>query len=101
MSLGRYLLGFAALGFIVGSLSLSAVLVRARLLPAWRGAPARLAESVIGFALLIAVLELLGAGNQHQEIASRFVNGFNDPRDYFDWFMDPEKASRYLAQVAA
>jgi hypothetical protein len=47
------------------------------------------------------VLELLGAGNEHQEIASRFVNGFNDPRDYFDWFMDPEKASQYLAQVAA
>src|SRR4051794_25267583 len=33
------------------------------------------------------VLELLMAGNEHQEIASRFVNGFNDPRDYFEWFM--------------
>jgi hypothetical protein len=47
------------------------------------------------------VLELLGAGNQHQQIAHRFVNGFDDPRDYFEWFMDPEKASRYLAEVAA
>jgi hypothetical protein len=46
------------------------------------------------------VLELLQAGNEHQPIAERFVNGFNDPRDYFDWFMDPEKASRYLGQVA-
>jgi Styrene monooxygenase A putative substrate binding domain/FAD binding domain len=47
------------------------------------------------------VLELLGAGNEHQEIATRFVNGFNDPRDFFEWFMDPEKASAYLQQVAA
>jgi hypothetical protein len=47
------------------------------------------------------VLELLGAGNQHQAIASRFVNGFNDPRDFFEWFMDPDKAKGYLQQVAA
>jgi hypothetical protein len=46
------------------------------------------------------VLQLLGAGNEHQAVADRFVNGFNDPRDYFEWFMDPEKASRYLAEVA-
>jgi hypothetical protein len=47
------------------------------------------------------VLQLLGAGNEHAEIAHRFVNGFNNPRDYFDWFMEPEKAERYLAEVAA
>ena len=47
------------------------------------------------------VLELLMAGNDHPEIASRFVNGFNDPRDYFDWFMDPNDAGRYLARIAA
>jgi hypothetical protein len=47
------------------------------------------------------VLELLGAGNQHQALAHRFANGFDDPRDYFDWFMDPEKAGRYLAELAA
>lgn len=47
------------------------------------------------------VLELLGAGNAYQEVARRFVNGFDDPRDYYDWFMDPDKASRYLAEVAA
>jgi 2-polyprenyl-6-methoxyphenol hydroxylase-like FAD-dependent oxidoreductase len=47
------------------------------------------------------VLELLGAGNEHQEIAHRFANGFNDPRDYFEWFMEPDKASRYLSEVAA
>ena len=31
----------------------------------------------------------------------RFVNGFDDPRDYYDWFMTPEKAQEYLAAVAA
>jgi hypothetical protein len=47
------------------------------------------------------VLELLGAGNAHEAIAHRFVNGFDDPRDYYEWFMTPDKAERYLAQVAA
>jgi hypothetical protein len=47
------------------------------------------------------VLAVLGAGNQHQAVARRFVNGFNDPRDYFDWFMDPEQAGRYLAGLTA
>jgi hypothetical protein len=47
------------------------------------------------------VLELFVAGNQHHEIARRFANGFDDPRDYFDWFMDPERARHYLAEVAA
>ncbi len=47
------------------------------------------------------VLQLLVAGNEHPEIAARFVNGFDDPRDYAEWFMDPEKAGSYLAQVTA
>jgi Styrene monooxygenase A putative substrate binding domain len=47
------------------------------------------------------VLKLLGAANERQEIADRFVQGFNDPRDYFEWFMAPDKAERYLAEVAA
>jgi hypothetical protein len=46
------------------------------------------------------VLQLLGAGNESPELAHRFVNGFDDPRDYFDWFMFPDKAEQYLAQVA-
>jgi hypothetical protein len=47
------------------------------------------------------VLQLLGAAGQDQRIAHRFVNGFDDPRDYRDWFMDPAKADAYLAQLAA
>ena len=46
------------------------------------------------------VLKLLGAGNGSPELAHRFVNGFDDPRDYFEWFMDPDSAERYLAEVA-
>jgi hypothetical protein len=45
------------------------------------------------------VLELLGAAGQNQAIAHRFVNGFDDARDYFDWFMAPDKAESYLAEV--
>ena len=48
------------------------------------------------------VLQLLGSRErQPGEVAHRFVNGFDDPRDYFEWFMDPESAERYLADVSA
>jgi hypothetical protein len=47
------------------------------------------------------VLDLLLAGNDHPEVAQRFVNGFDNPPDYFEWFMEPDKASRYLAEVSA
>ena len=47
------------------------------------------------------VLNLLGAAGQNPKIAKRFVDGFDDPRDFFDWFMTPDKAEAYLAEVAA
>ena len=45
------------------------------------------------------VLELLGAAQQVPAIASRFANGFDNPPDFGDWFLDPEKAAAYLAEV--
>jgi hypothetical protein len=47
------------------------------------------------------VLKLLMAGNQSPEVAHRFVNGFDNPPDYFEWFMFPDKAEQYLAEVGA
>ena len=47
------------------------------------------------------VLNLLGAAGQNPKIAKRFVEGFDDPRDFFNWFMTPDKAEAYLAEVAA
>ncbi len=47
------------------------------------------------------VLNLLGAAGQAQPIADRFVNGFNDPSDFENWFFDPAKAEAYLAEVTA
>jgi hypothetical protein len=47
------------------------------------------------------VLDLLGAAGGSPRIARRFVNGFDEPRDFFHWFMDPDKAAAYLADVAA
>jgi hypothetical protein len=60
-TVARYALGVAALAVIVASLALAAVAIRGRALPDWAGAPARLAEAVIGLAVLTAILELLGA----------------------------------------
>lgn len=47
------------------------------------------------------VLNMLGAAGQFPAIAHRFVNGFDDPRDFHEWLMDPAKADAYLAEVAA
>lgn len=59
-SLGRYAIGVAGLAVICAALALAAVAIRRRILADWTGAAARLAESVIGLALLIGILELLG-----------------------------------------
>jgi hypothetical protein len=47
------------------------------------------------------VLQLLGTASGNPRIARRFANGFDDPRDFFHWFMDPAAASDYLAAVTA
>lgn len=46
------------------------------------------------------VLELLGAAAHYPQIARRVVNGFDEPRDFHLWFMDPVLAKQYLAKVA-
>jgi 2-polyprenyl-6-methoxyphenol hydroxylase-like FAD-dependent oxidoreductase len=45
------------------------------------------------------VLELLAAGNQSPALARRFANGFDNPVDFFDWFMSPEAAEAYLTEL--
>ncbi|MFH9229383.1 styrene monooxygenase/indole monooxygenase family protein [Streptomyces lydicus] len=47
------------------------------------------------------VLELFGAASANSRIAARFVNGFDDPRDLFRWFMDPVAAKNYLTEIGA
>jgi hypothetical protein len=65
------------------------------------------AEKVVGWtnALLLPapphVLNVLGAAGQFPAVAHRFANGFDNPPEYYDWFMDPAKADAYLAEVAA
>jgi hypothetical protein len=59
-SLGSYLLGAAQLVVLAGALGLAACLLRSRLLPGWRGAPARLVEVIAAVALLTVVSEVLG-----------------------------------------
>jgi hypothetical protein len=59
-SFGSYLLGAAQLIVLVGGFGLAAYRLRERLLPGWRGAPARLVETVVAVGLLTAVGEVLG-----------------------------------------
>ena len=57
---GSYLLSAAALAALALSLGFSAYRLRARLIPDWDGAPARLVEAITAIALLIWIAELLG-----------------------------------------
>jgi hypothetical protein len=45
------------------------------------------------------VLGILGTAQAKDAVARRFVNGFDNPPDYAEWFMDPAKAAAYLASV--
>lgn len=47
------------------------------------------------------VLKLLATAAGSPRIARRFTNGFDDPRDFFHWFMDSASAENYLAAVTA
>lgn len=69
MSAGDYLLGVVLLALIVVPLAAGALRVRARLLPAWNGAPARTAEAVIAIGALVVIAELLGSVGLFDEAA--------------------------------
>jgi hypothetical protein len=61
LDLSRYLLGVLEILVLGGFATLGASALRGRLLPAFYGAPARLATAIIGLALLIWTAELLGS----------------------------------------
>ncbi|HEX6586517.1 MAG TPA: hypothetical protein VF052_07165 [Solirubrobacterales bacterium] len=60
MSFGDYLQGSIELIAVAAALGYGAVALRGRFLPGWSGAPARLAEVVLGLSLLVVILELVG-----------------------------------------
>jgi hypothetical protein len=61
MSFGRYVLGAGELAVVAGAVGYGAARLRSRFLPGWAGAPARLAEIVIGTSALLLAIELVGA----------------------------------------
>jgi len=61
MSTGAYMLDVVLLAVVAGSAVLTGWSARRILLPAWTGAPARLAESVCAVGVVIVVAELLGS----------------------------------------
>jgi hypothetical protein len=60
LTFGDYLAGSIELIVVAAAIAFAAVGLRGRLLPGWSGAPARLAEVVLGVSLLVVVLELIG-----------------------------------------
>jgi hypothetical protein len=69
LTAGAYLAGAAELSLAVGALAFGAYRLRGLLLPGWSGAPARLAEVVLGVAGLIWVSEALGTFGGFTEAA--------------------------------
>jgi hypothetical protein len=59
-SFGSYLLGAVQLIVLAAGFGIAAYMLRARLLPGWRGAPARLVEITFGVGLLTIAAEVLG-----------------------------------------
>ncbi len=47
------------------------------------------------------ILDIMGNAQALPELASRMANGFDDPRDFFPWFADPDAAASYLAELKA
>ena len=69
LAAGDYLIGVVELAAVVGALAFGAYRVRALLLPAWSGAPARLVEIVLGVAALVWLSEALGTFGGFEEYA--------------------------------
>ncbi|HHZ08386.1 MAG TPA: FAD-binding oxidoreductase [Rhizobiales bacterium] len=47
------------------------------------------------------VLEIMGTACVVPSLAHRMANGFDDPRDFFPWFADPNAAASYLGELRA
>jgi hypothetical protein len=60
VTLARYALGLLLAGLALSAVAAGSWALRARLLPSWSGAPARLAEVIIGVSLVTGVAEALG-----------------------------------------
>lgn len=46
------------------------------------------------------VMNIFGAAAENEQIRRRFVNGFDNPADFGNWFLDPDLAEEYLRQVS-
>ncbi|MEJ2626041.1 MAG: FAD-binding oxidoreductase, partial [Pseudolabrys sp.] len=47
------------------------------------------------------ILEIMSTACAEPRLAHRMANGFNDPRDFFPWFADPNAAADYLRELKA
>ena len=46
------------------------------------------------------VLNIFGAAQEHPELATRIVDGFDDPRNYYPWFMEADAANEMLRNLS-
>ena len=65
------------------------------------------AQRVVGWTNMLLqppppfILDIMGNAQALPALASRMAYGFNDQRDFFPWFADPDATASYLAELKA
>ena len=62
---------------------------------------AEFASTMVEQALPEHIMNILAAAVQYEEVADRWVQGWDFPSDFKKWMFDRETAERYIAEVAA
>lgn len=66
MTAGEFIVGSVELAILLGAIGFGAVRLRGRVLPGFEGASARLVEVVLGLAILVVTLELVGVAGLYE-----------------------------------
>ncbi|MDE3719847.1 oxygenase [Nocardiopsis sp. N85] len=62
---------------------------------------AEFASTMVEQSLPDHIMNMLGAAVQYEEVADRWIQGWDSPSDYKTWMFDPEIAQRYISEVQA
>ncbi|MFL1379249.1 MULTISPECIES: styrene monooxygenase/indole monooxygenase family protein [unclassified Nocardiopsis] len=62
---------------------------------------AEFASTMVEQSLPEHIMNILAASVQYQEVADRWIQGWDFPSDYKNWMLDEQKALAYIAEVRA
>ena len=62
---------------------------------------AEFASSMVEQSLPEHIMNIMNAASKYEEIADRWIQGWDCPSDYKSWMFNPEVAQRYISEVEA